>query len=163
MIVYQASLLSPPQRPLFLVGMLGKRKESTLGMMGREKREALSVFPLLLFLLGYPAERPRFEKTIRATRKLGGGGKGECGSYYFGSWYCAVAWILQFSRARRARKLNRGQTREWWGIGRGTEDWESVFFFFFPSSIFCIMPFGDYTIHNTRKFPEMGNSICLRN
>ena len=43
-------------------------------MMGRGKREALSIFPLLLFLLGYPAERPRFEKTIRATRKLGGGG-----------------------------------------------------------------------------------------
>ena len=44
--------------------------------MGRGKREALSVFPLLLFLLGYPAERPRFEKTIRATRKLGWGGRG---------------------------------------------------------------------------------------
>ena len=43
-------------------------------MMGRGKREALSIFPLLLFLVGYPAERPRFEKTIRATRKLGGGG-----------------------------------------------------------------------------------------
>ena len=43
-------------------------------MMGRGKREALSIFPLLLCLLGYPAERPRFEKRIRASRKLEGGG-----------------------------------------------------------------------------------------
>ena len=43
-------------------------------MMGRGKREALSIFPLLLFLLGYPAERPRFEKKIGATQKLEGGG-----------------------------------------------------------------------------------------
>ena len=49
-------------------------------MMGRGKREALSIFPLFLFLVGYPAERPRFEKTIRATRKLGGGGGGGRGS-----------------------------------------------------------------------------------
>lgn len=52
----------------------GEEKRSTRGMMGRGKREALSIFPLLLFLLGYPAERPRFEKKIGATRKLEGGG-----------------------------------------------------------------------------------------
>ena len=63
-----------------LVGRLGKRKESTLGMMGRGKREALSIFPLLLFLLGYPAERPRFEKGLG---QLGSWrGEGECRSYY---------------------------------------------------------------------------------
>ena len=111
--------MSPP--PLCLVRRLGKRKESTLGMMGRGKREALSIFPLLLFLLGYPAERPRFEKRIGATRKLeGGGGVRKLLLVWYMVLCCGVD-IAVFSSPPRARKLNRGQTRERWGRGRGTE------------------------------------------
>ena len=57
--------LSPPRRPLCIIGRAGEReKESARGMMGRGKRKssrlfplpivprAISIFRLLLFLLG---------------------------------------------------------------------------------------------------------------
>ena len=80
--------------------------------MGRGKREALSVFPLLLFLLGYPAERPRFEKTIRATRKLGGGGEGGVRKLLF--WFmvlCCGVDIAVFSSPPRAKAEPRSNER----------------------------------------------------
>ena len=84
--------LSPPQRPLGIVGRTGEREtESERGTMGRGKREArprsrffplsivpraLSIFSLLLFLLGYPAgvfaELGESDRAQRSVQSLHG-------------------------------------------------------------------------------------------
>ena len=103
-------------------------------MMGRGKREALSIFPLLLFLLGYPAERPRFEKTIRATRKLGGGGEEGGVRTLLLVWFmvlCCGVDIAVFSSPPRAKAEPRSNERT---VGNGARNrrLRKCFLFLFP-------------------------------
>ena len=102
-------------------------------MMGRGKREALSIFPLFLFLVGYPAERPRFEKTIRATRKLGGGEEGGVRKLLL-VWFmvlCCGVDIAVFSSPQRAKAEPRSNERT---VGNGARNrrLRKCFLFLFP-------------------------------
>ena len=111
----------------------GEEKIKHAGHDGEGKERSAFCFPLLLFLMGYPAERPRFEKTIRATRKLGGGREGGVRKLLL-VWYmvlCCGVDIAVFSSPPRAKAEPRTNERT---VGNGAKNrrLRKCFLFLFP-------------------------------
>lgn len=99
----------------------GEEKRKHTGHDGKGKERSAFYFSIIAFFIGIPSGEASLSKKIRATRKLeGGGGVRKLLLVWYMALCCGVD-IAVFSSPPRARKLNRGQTRERWGRGRGTE------------------------------------------